>query len=314
MPLDDLTGRRFNRLTVLYRDESKPKGRGKPVYWVCQCDCGNITSVSRTNLINGSVKACGCLKKELHEKRAKETLKDITGQRFGRLVVLHRDEDKPKGHGHKAYWVCQCDCGNIVSVVGTNLRNGKTQSCGCLQKERTSEAALVDLTGQQFGFLIPLYRLDAKKWNKTIWHCKCLNCGGTADVIHSYLTNGDTKSCGCIKRSYGEEKINSILTEHNVNFKTEYTFKDCLSKQGVKLRFDFAIFKDNQLYCLIEFQGGQHTKSVEWFGGEQNLKLTQEHDNIKKEYCKQHYIPLIEIWYEDKDKLNWEYLQEKCNL
>lgn len=314
MPLKDLTGQRFERLTVLYRDETKPKGRGKAVYWVCQCDCGNVTSVSRVNLMNGSIKSCGCLKKEFYDKRAKETLKDLTGQRFGRLVVLHRDEAKPKGHGHKAYWICQCDCGNIVSVVGTHLRSGMTQSCGCLQKERTSEASLVDLTGQQFGFLIPLYKLDEKKWGKTIWHCKCLNCGGETDVIHSYLTNGDTKSCGCIKRSYGEEKISSILTENNIDFKTEYSFDDCLSLQGVKLRFDFAIFRNQQLYCLLEFQGSQHTKPVEWFGGEENLKLTQERDNIKKEYCKMNNIPLIEIWYEDKNKLNWEYLKEKCNL
>ena len=58
---------------------------------------------------------------------------DITGQRFGRLVVLHRDESKPKGHGHKAYWICKCDCGNIKSIKGESLRRGLTKSCGCLQ-------------------------------------------------------------------------------------------------------------------------------------------------------------------------------------
>jgi len=314
MPLKDLTGQKFGRLTVLYRDESKPKGRGCQVYWICQCDCGNITSVSRTNLMNNSIKSCGCLQKEIQEQRAKQTLKDLTGQQFGRLTVLHRDESKPKGHGHKAYWICQCECGNIKSIAGTHLRDGSTQSCGCLQREKTSEAALVDLTGQQFGFLIPLYRLDKKKWGKTIWHCKCLNCGRETDVIHSYLTTGETKSCGCIKRSYGEEKINTILAENNVDFKKEYTFDDCLSQQNVKLRFDFAIFKNKQLYCLIEFQGDQHIKPVEWFGGEENLKLTQKRDNIKKEYCKKNNIPLIEIPYSDKNKLSWKYLKEKCNL
>ena len=42
MPLIDLTGNKYNRLTVLYRDENKPKGSGKPVYWICKCDCGMI--------------------------------------------------------------------------------------------------------------------------------------------------------------------------------------------------------------------------------------------------------------------------------
>lgn len=311
MALIDETGNRYGRLTVLYRDETKVRGRGNSVYWVCQCDCGNIKSVAAQNLRTGDIQSCGCLQKELSSKR---TLKDLTGQRFGRLMVLHRDETKPKGHGHKAYWICQCDCGNIVSVVGTNLRNGMTQSCGCLQRERTHNVQFNDISGQQFGFLVPLYPLKEKKWKKTIWHCKCLNCGGEIDVIHSYLTSGDVKSCGCLKSSYGEAKIKQLLEEHDINFIKEYSFEDCKSKQGVKLRFDFAIFKDTKLYCLIEFQGGHHNKSVEWFGGEEAFKLTQERDNIKREYCRQHNIELIEIPYEDKDILDWEYLREKCNL
>lgn len=308
MPAIDMTGERYGRLTVLERDYSRPKGKA---YWYCKCDCGNITSVSRGNLKNGSVQSCGCLARE---SRSKRSLIDLTGQKFGRLTVLYRDETKPKGHQCKVYWVCRCDCGNTKSISSDKLRSGETQSCGCLQKERAKEANFQDISGKQFGFLVPLYPLEKRKWGKIVWHCKCLNCGGETDVIHSYLTNGDTKSCGCIRRSYGEEKINAILTENNVDFKKEYSFDDCLSRQNVKLRFDFAIFKNKQLYCLIEFQGGQHTKSVEWFGGEENLKLTQERDNIKREYCKKHNIKLIEISYEEKNKLSWEYLKEKCNL
>lgn len=241
-------------------------------------------------------------------------LKDETGNRYGRLTVLYRDESKPKGHGHKAWWVCRCDCGNIKSIKGENLRRGATQSCGCLQREKSHEANFQDITGQQFGFLVPLYPLKEKKWKKTIWHCKCLNCGSEIDVIHSYLTSGDVKSCGCIKNSYGEERIKQLLKENHIDFIKEYSFKDCCSKQGVKLRFDFAIFKNNKLHCLIEFQGDQHNKSVDWFGGEESLKLTQERDNIKREYCKNNNIVLVEIPYKDKDKLNWKYLKEKCNL
>lgn len=308
MPAIDMTGERYGRLTVLERDYSKPKGRA---YWYCQCDCGNITSVSRGNLLNGSVQSCGCLAKELTSKRS---LIDLTGQRFGRLTVLQRDESKPKGHQRKVYWICRCECGKIKSIPTDKLRSGEIQSCGCLQRERSHEANFQDITGKKFGFLVPLYPTGEKKWRKTVWHCKCLNCGGEIDVIHSYLTSGDVKSCGCIKRSYGEEKIAQILKENNVNFKSEYVFDDLKSKQGIHLRFDFAIFKESQLYCLIEFQGEQHTKPVEWFGGEEALKSLQERDNIKKEYCKKHNIDLIEISYEDKDKLDWEYLKEKCNL
>lgn len=58
--------------------------------------------------------------------------KDIIGQRFGRLVVLKRDGRAKDNH---ATWLCKCDCGNTTTVTGARLRNGETQSCGCLNKE-----------------------------------------------------------------------------------------------------------------------------------------------------------------------------------
>lgn len=239
---------------------------------------------------------------------------DMTGQRFGQLTVLYRDETKPRGHGHRAYWVCKCDCGNIKSIEGYHLRSGATKSCGCLQRKRSHEANFQDIAGQRFGFLVPLYPTGEKKWKKTIWHCKCLNCGNEVDVIHSYLTSGETKSCGCLKSSYGETQINQLLTDHHINFIREYSFEDCKSKQGIKLRFDFAIFMDTNIKCLIEFQGMQHEHAVEWFGGEEAFKASQERDDIKRQYCKKNNIPLIEIPYSDRDKIDWNYLKEKCNL
>jgi ribosomal protein S27E len=67
-------------------------------------------------------------------------LKDITGQRFGRLIVLCREGSSTSGI---AKWRCRCDCGNERIVYGRNLRNGNTQSCGCLQKERAGKAAAI---------------------------------------------------------------------------------------------------------------------------------------------------------------------------
>ena len=59
--------------------------------------------------------------------------KDLTGQRFNRLVVI-REYGRDK-HGH-VLWLCRCDCGNEVVVREDNLRSEHTQSCGCLQRER----------------------------------------------------------------------------------------------------------------------------------------------------------------------------------
>lgn len=62
---------------------------------------------------------------------------DLTGQHFGRLVVVKRVENSKDNSAH---WLCKCECGNETIVRSYLLRNGHTKSCGCLQADRTSEA------------------------------------------------------------------------------------------------------------------------------------------------------------------------------
>lgn len=69
---------------------------------------------------------------------AKTRLIDLTGQRFGRLVVLERTGTYKgsDGSGSSPIWKCQCDCGEVVEVIGRNLRYGSTKSCGCIRREK----------------------------------------------------------------------------------------------------------------------------------------------------------------------------------
>ena len=90
------------------------------------------------------------------------------------------------------------------------------------------------------------------------WICEC-DCGNEVIVWGTHLRNGHTKSCGCIK-SFGEDKISQILLENQINFKKQYTFNDLIDKN--KLRFDFAIFQDNKLKCLICFTIGNLLISI----------------------------------------------------
>lgn len=54
---------------------------------------------------------------------------DITGLKFNRLTVVSLDQTV--GRGGRRYWVCLCDCGEVVRVTTNKLRNGTTKSCGC---------------------------------------------------------------------------------------------------------------------------------------------------------------------------------------
>jgi len=65
---------------------------------------------------------------------------DLTGQRFGRLVVLYESEERKGG---RVTWHCRCDCGNEVDIRGGDLTSGRTTSCGCYKRERTAEARTV---------------------------------------------------------------------------------------------------------------------------------------------------------------------------
>lgn len=59
-------------------------------------------------------------------------VEDMTGRRFGRIVVL---EDAGPGYNRNHNWKVRCDCGTVFEVAGSNLRLGKTRSCGCLRQE-----------------------------------------------------------------------------------------------------------------------------------------------------------------------------------
>lgn len=215
---------------------------------------------------------------------------DLTNQRFGRLIVLNKNPFKKSHRG--VYWNCICDCGNYCTVCSIDLRQGKTKSCGCLQKE-SRHKRLIDLTGQRFNYLMVL-QLDKEKTEKyhtTYWICQCLLCNNIKTIKGSHLKNGSIQSCGCLKSQY-ELKILNILKDNNINFKYQYSFPD-LKGDKKRLFFDFAIFNKNELKYLIEYQGEQHYRSVNYFGGEDKFQLQLKYDKKKIIYCENHNIPLI---------------------
>ena len=120
----NLAGQRFGRLTAL---EPTDKRQGGSVVWKCRCDCGNIVCVGASSLKSGNTKSCGCT----WEERGK----DLTGIRFGRLIAIRPTDRREKKY---VIWECRCDCGNTAYVRSGSLRNGNTQSCGCLWKDAIS--------------------------------------------------------------------------------------------------------------------------------------------------------------------------------
>ena len=205
---------------------------------------------------------------------------DQTGNVYGKLTVIQRSPQK--NSCGEVCWICRCECGNIRTISGKVLRRGKSKSCGCSKK-------IINI-GDIFGLLTVIEITDIID-NSGHKYYKCLcECGKIINVRGSNLANGNTISCGCSKMSKGELYIKQLLEKNNIVFKQEYKVSD-LPRQ----RFDFAIFQNNQLSKLIEYDGIQHFQ--EWDIGTDSLVTRQERDKRKDEWAKNHNIPLIRIPY-----------------
>jgi hypothetical protein len=151
-PRYDLTKQVFGKLTVLSR--SSLKGKHHQAKWVCRCECGRKTTVFQHSLLGGRAKSCGC---GMHPKGNKAPNKiDMLKQTFGRLTVVAAAQPV----NNQAKWVCQCICGNVCVVVGNRLRNGKTQSCGCLRKAAYAWKGYEEISG---NFWTRLQRIAAAR-------------------------------------------------------------------------------------------------------------------------------------------------------
>ena len=289
--IQDLSNTQFGVYKVLEQDATKSK-ETKKVYWKCQCsNCNNILSVRSDGL------------KRLPKSCPNCRYPNLIGQRFGQLLVLSKGKADSNGH---IYWNCQCDCGKIKEISGTNLIQGYTSSCGCLHSKITSELHFKDISGQRFGKLTAIKRVDNAEDKRVKWLCQC-DCGTITEVQGNNLTNGHTQSCGCT-RSLGELKIREILLANQILFKTEYTFSDLPNR-----RFDFAIYDDTgSIKYLIEFDGIQHYKwKKTWYQTEEEFEQGKKRDLEKTEYCKNQNLILIRIPYYDLDKISMDYINNK---
>lgn len=188
---EDLTGKSFGRLTVIERTKPRIEERAKFAWWKCKCECGNMIDVRSSELKRMHTKSCGCLNEEWKRNFNEHTgkvFKDLTGQRYGRLVVVRRENNK-----QPFSWLCQCDCGKTKIIRGTDLKLGKTKSCGCYRKEKNR----IDLTGMRFGKLVAVSLAEKNKNKHVTWNCIC-DCGTKVVVPAGSLRSGHSKSCGCL--------------------------------------------------------------------------------------------------------------------
>lgn len=186
-PKHDYTNEKFGQLTAIKFQERA----GVQNIWKFKCDCGKIHYADMKSVKFGSIRSCGCSK----TFAASNKVVNIAGQKFGRLTVIKKVEVEKRG----AYWECKCECGNIKVIKGVYLRQklNPVRSCGCMQRDAARKNSF-DLTGEKFGRLLVVGKIEKEKHRENYWKCDC-ECGGSIETTTNLLRRGKAKSCGCLK-------------------------------------------------------------------------------------------------------------------
>lgn len=168
---------------------------------------------------------------------------DLTGQKFGRLIVVKRSVDGKWGQSRQARWFCRCDCGVEKVINGSSLRAGYTKSCGCLSKEVTGERRRLAPGLANMRNLITAYAHGAKKrgieYNlteeqfKKITQQDCFYCGKKPSNIYNR------------KKQNGEYVYNGIdRVDNNKGYIINNCVPCCYTCNGAKSKMTLQEFKE----------------------------------------------------------------------
>lgn len=159
----------------------------------------------------------------------------------------------------------------------------------CRRLKRNTDSFILDSIkthGNKYDYSLVNY-----KNNRTSVKIICKKHGVFEQIPKHHLTGS---GCPLCKNSKGENIIINILKKLNIKYKRQKTFDGCKDKKN--LQFDFYLLEYN---ICIEYDGIQHFKKIERFGGQKGFERRQFLDSLKTNYCVENNIKLIRISYLD---------------
>lgn len=206
--------------------------------------------------------------------------------------------------------LCKCKvCGFEFTTIPARLRYGN----GCKKCADKLRGIALRKTHDQFVEELKQVNSDIEIIGKYITskdpiECRCKKCGNIWTPCASSLLAGF--GCPHCLIPHGERDIEKYLQDNNISYESQKKFPDLFGRK-MKLSYDFYLPDYN---LLIEFQGEQHEKPINLFGGEQTFVIQKERDEKKRKYASDHNIDLLEIWYYDQKNISTilnNYLQSK---
>lgn len=185
----------------------------------------------------------------------------------------------------------KCPNGHIAEMAFCQFKSNGHRCKYCVNKNIKLDYDYVKSALYESGYIL----LDDEYINNT--HKMNMLCPNGHKIKMSWTSFKMGVRCSECNRSSGELEIINFLNKNNINYESQYAFDGCRDKKV--LPFDFYVPDYN---ICIEFDGEQHFRPFEIFGGEAGFDIRVKHDNIKNEYCKSNNIKLIRIpYYEFKN-------------
>ena len=188
----------------------------------------------------------------------------------------------------------ECECGNHFFASWSNIKHMSGMCKDCAMSPITHDDYIRKISKFLDRFDV-IGKYNGSDKNIDI---RCKKCGY---IIRQRAKNVYERGiyCPCCDGTKGEQYISNYLLINNIEFIPQYKFEDC--KYINPLPFDFYLPKKN---ICIEYQGQQHYKPIDFFGGKAKFDEQVERDNIKRKYCNDNNITLLEVPYKEFNNID----------
>ena len=156
------------------------------------------------------------------------------GDKYGLLTVIKQSDDPDYINRKHIYWECLCDCGKIINIDGTNLRNGHTKSCPDCARKAAGLKRRIDVIGKTYGLLT----VDSVEYGvtttgnkkRTFCNCTCV-CGNTVRTTLDQLRSPGLHSCGCGRKISADRLSREVIGEKFYRLTVIKEYKECTPRE-----------------------------------------------------------------------------------
>lgn len=263
-----------------------------PIPFKCKV-CNHEWSPLPTNLLKG----CGCPKCGNATSGAKQ--RKTTNQFIKELADANPTIEligEYRGALVEATFKCkECEYQWTTSSPCKLVTKEKTGCPRCAGQERKTYDMFVSEMRAVHGDSIEVVSYTSTQVPARL---KCTKCDREWDSLASNCLYSGKGCINCESKHKREDELEILLRAKFNNVERYVRFDGLVGVGGGLLSYDFLVVSDTGKY-LIEHQGIQHEKPIEYFGGKRQFETQKEHDNRKKDYAQNNGYQYVEIWYYD---------------